>query len=416
MPIKIMRTLFGFVVFGYLCAVVVWAQQAQQERVIKPMRLPQGTIEVLETSNLQMDGKPVAFGQKFMAGDDWVKGISFDVKNVNGKIITHFAIETFITGADIQRASAQIFAYGTPVDTPTVRMQPGETIHVRLTDKHYEIFKMLCRRVGVNSLSEITLNIGMVVFDDDTAWRRGYLMRRRADNPMAFEMIGRGSGVSTSSVIPVTELTLKDNVIASIAPQPDAPLVMSLDRNYANEWPKVQVHFRIENRGEKPIRTVSIRHDEVIGKTEKNGLVYERPFTTPFIMKPGQWNVMVFSYNGPEAIGRLVFSVDLVEFEDGTTWGRNAFGSAERIAGRRASAKVEHERLLNALRSGGVAAVLQAITAPASDPPLGHSAEWEKEFRDTVKAWRLLIQRLYNDGGAAAVETVLKNPPASLMR
>jgi len=177
------------------CAALAEAQQ-METRLLKKQKVAPVEPAPLEFSNLQVNGSPVNFDQPFPAGDNWVKGLSFDLKNVSGKVITHFRIGLLLHNPDNNLRTTVTMVFhgrntGMPGVEPSVRVAPGETVHAVYEDKQYESFKRACSHIGLGKVTEATLGIEMAVFDDETAWRLGYLLRRDTSDPLRWNVIGR---------------------------------------------------------------------------------------------------------------------------------------------------------------------------------------------------------------------------------
>src|SRR5262245_17906448 len=137
---------------AYLLLASVSQAQENQERVIKRVNWPN---EPLAIFNLQVDGKPVYFDEKFAAGEDWVKSVSFDIKNISGKVITHFEISLYLPGSqkDQPGGVVPILIHGRNPMLPgaerLARMDPGDEIQAKYSDKLNESFKrrrdLICR-------------------------------------------------------------------------------------------------------------------------------------------------------------------------------------------------------------------------------------------------------------------------------
>lgn len=181
---------------GMLCLVCVAFAEAQQveARLLKKQKLPAVEPAPLEFSGLRAGSAAINFDQPFQAGEDWVKGLSFDLKNVSGKTITHFRIGLYLHNPDNQQRAVATMVFhgrntGMPGVEPSVRVAPGETVHAGYEDKQYESFKRVRQQIALGKVTEATLSIEMVVFDDDTAWRNGYLMRRDSADPLRWNVV-----------------------------------------------------------------------------------------------------------------------------------------------------------------------------------------------------------------------------------
>ena len=100
------------------------------------------------------------------------------------------------------------------------------------------------------------------------------------------------------------------------------------------------------------------------------------------------------TWRGHDPAARLRRMVDFVEFTDGTTWGEDRCGSAERLAASRAGAREARRRLRQLFAAGGADAVVEAISPDGLkvSPPEGFEAEWrrfEALREDARRRWPL---------------------------
>ncbi len=167
-----------------------WAGQAK-EREIKKLNWPREPVKI---GKLKSKGVAVIFGEKFRADDDWMKELTFSVKNASEKTITYLEIELNFPrdkGAQAEPDAHDRIMYGQyptlPGETAIPRpdqppLRPGETVDVVLRDydgirnflnlTHYPI-----------SINRLEVGVGDVVFDDGTKWSGGGLFRRDLERP-----------------------------------------------------------------------------------------------------------------------------------------------------------------------------------------------------------------------------------------
>lgn len=125
-----------------------------------------------------------------------------------------------------------------------------------------------------------------------------------------------GRGASFSS-LPVT-----DSLTVSAELQPEAPLVLFFEEVRFRDTLRPQINFSLDNKTEKRIIGYSIRRDEetATGKTS-------RLMTNPDLIwrqvLPGKSDRIMLPYSTKESdVKRLTLSVEVVEFDDGTSWKR----------------------------------------------------------------------------------------------
>lgn len=148
-----------------------------------------GINDVIKIERLDVGGRPVGLNDEFSAGDDWLRGAMFTLKNVSGKRIASLSL-TFVfpeTTATGNRMSYTVL-YGrrpgllpdlTTATRPTIG--PDETVEVGFTDDEFQkLDRFLNARQPLSQLSLAEISIGMVYFDDGTAWTSGRMMKRGA--------------------------------------------------------------------------------------------------------------------------------------------------------------------------------------------------------------------------------------------
>lgn len=168
--------------------------QNTESRLLKKASVSPVEPAPLEITNLKVNGASIDFNQPFQADDEWLKNLTFDVKNVSGKAITHFQIGVLLHNPDNnQRAVAKMVWHGRdtglPNVQPTVRVANGEVIHATYDERRYEGLKGIRERISLSKITSAELSLDMVVFEDDTSWRLGNLYRRDPANPMQWNVI-----------------------------------------------------------------------------------------------------------------------------------------------------------------------------------------------------------------------------------
>jgi len=162
------------------------------DRILESEPVPPEFPAPIRIFNLKVDGKEISFDQKFAADEEWARSLSFDIKNISGKVLTRIQFSLGLRGSK-GNASAPLFFYGSdtlqPGVEPAVRVMPGEVIHVEYNDKYYNVFKMARDRAGLTSVNAANFCIDALVFDDDTMWRHGAYLRRDSSDPHRWNVI-----------------------------------------------------------------------------------------------------------------------------------------------------------------------------------------------------------------------------------
>ena len=402
------------------CALSISAQSAR-EIVLKKENLPPNPQEPLETLNLQINGEPIAFGQKFAIAEGWAKSISFDVRNVSERVIAYFSVDLLLRVPGKPTQVITMMSHGQNATRhgikPTVKFLPGEIAHVAFTDNTYKSFQYWAQQADAEKITQASLEIDRVLFEDDVMWSRGRLHRRAAFNPSAWAIIGEEHVIRPPSANPITKKPLSGLAVIEVSAQPDAPLLLSLSTVFTTNPSKPQISFNLENLGDKPVRSYAVRCDALSGKTERSELVFGTPSVLDWLMQRGQWQGIFYMFDGRDIPpDHLALSLDFVEFEDGTTWGPDTFKSAEQLVAQRVGAKLEQTRLLQVLTAGGLEALVQVLQPPAFRATVEPVPEPAKSQRLGQTMLRNFLLRIYKNEGATALVEALKNPPAHLIK
>ena len=189
-----------------LCALACAAAQARQTgtRVISPAPVEAGRQTPVEVVSVSVGGKPVEPGRPFEAGDDWLLGLTFRVKNVSDRPGMFVDISLRIPAEAGRKHRTVSFVgpvrYGCWPDFPpcftdaagsSAEIKPGETGEVSLKGTP-EWFAMLPARLGAATpVVSAEYDIDLVFFDAETQWSRGLLFRRDPSQPDSYRMQGK---------------------------------------------------------------------------------------------------------------------------------------------------------------------------------------------------------------------------------
>lgn len=175
-----------------LLPVLVVAQQAQ-ERTVKKVKAPNEPVRI---TKFKLKGVPRGFGQNFTDDNDWLRGLTINVKNVSNKPIVYLeitldfprpenqpSVQPLPFRSSLQYGYAPVLNAPLSLDAPPPLM-PNEKAELTLTDADYDSLIATLRHLDYPlSLKEIELTISTVIFNDDTGWRLGTPTRRDPNRP-----------------------------------------------------------------------------------------------------------------------------------------------------------------------------------------------------------------------------------------
>jgi hypothetical protein len=215
---------------------------------------------------------------------------------------------------------------------------------------------------------------------------------------------------STKSAIPAPVQTQSPRVTAAV--QLGAPLVISSPRIISWNGQDLEVGLDLINVSGKAIRAYAIKQG-IEGVPAQSGvfLFTSLDLTNHAALEPGRSTTTFDVYQATSSNeDHVIFSVDYVEFSDGTRWGPDSANFAERSAGQRAAGYMLSKRLLKILNAGNVADVMRAIeTGAASIEPLANrSDDWKEGFRQGYNSITSHLKRAQKNGSLSQVERELR--------
>lgn len=166
-----------------------------QERTIG--RLPIERNEPLAIRSVKAKGNKVRRNKKFNGGDDWLQGLSLEIKNKSKKVILFASIQLQFPRPSTSSApfAVESIEYGnsqvltrpiTAADRITM-IAVGQTVEVKLEDERFRALKQGLPEIGYfHGAERVVLRIDAVVFEDGTMWRAGSTFRRDASSPGAW--------------------------------------------------------------------------------------------------------------------------------------------------------------------------------------------------------------------------------------
>jgi hypothetical protein len=165
----------------------------KQDRVLEKESWRNQPIKI---SQLKVKGRFIEAGRKFPEDDDWLKNLTISVKNISSKNIVFIEIEAvFPKLRDNNSAKEPAYVYrltygsmpplpGTTPLSNQSKIIPNETIDIILSEADHNHVKSSLAELGYPvSARHVKLGIGSIIFDDETMWRGGHILRRDPNDP-----------------------------------------------------------------------------------------------------------------------------------------------------------------------------------------------------------------------------------------
>jgi hypothetical protein len=174
-----------------------------RERILK-----KGTFrnEPMRVIGIKAKGKTIESDKKFVEEDDWLDSLTIKLKNVSDKPIifievslTFPAVEGNPDGPepgyvrDIKYGLEPIPGAPALPDAPKAVM-PKENVDIVLTDEDREAIQGALIKLNFPRSTHIKMLLRTVIFDDDTMWRAGEILRRDSNEPGTWKAVPRVQG------------------------------------------------------------------------------------------------------------------------------------------------------------------------------------------------------------------------------
>ena len=177
-----------------------WFQQPR--KTISGEDLSQPDRDPVIITNLKVGNRQVAFKTPFDGEDEWMKDLSFEVKNHSTKTVTHVGVELFFSDSNSSapRMVRQLRFGLRPgrqdqSNSAPISLKPGEHIDVLMNEQYATLKTFLERMQPVKSLDSLMIRVYLVFFDDGTKWDLGNFYVPDTAKPSGFRMVDAPAGI-----------------------------------------------------------------------------------------------------------------------------------------------------------------------------------------------------------------------------
>jgi hypothetical protein len=172
--------------------------QEMRDRELTPaydFALVQSPIEI---TSIRLNGKDIQPREKIKGNDDWLRGVSFTLKNNSDKPVAYVEVGLKFPTAD--GIVVYSLNYGVDYSRGTARnasspppIQPGESFDLALTDDRYKSFLYILAQGKPTSVDVAGYFVMRVCFENepDVIWEGGFLKRRDPQQFSTFKIIER---------------------------------------------------------------------------------------------------------------------------------------------------------------------------------------------------------------------------------
>jgi len=115
-------------------------------------------IDDVELQGISVAGQTIIMGEPFSAGDDWIKELTFRVKNISARKLR--LIQITVALAEMGNRSPQvIFCHGCAPAEKEKGIEPGEVVELRMpAGKYYEWVQSQIAQVGLTRVNKVLVS------------------------------------------------------------------------------------------------------------------------------------------------------------------------------------------------------------------------------------------------------------------
>jgi hypothetical protein len=166
--------------------------------------------EPVKLTRIKSKGVVVDLDKAFPGEDDWLNGLTISVKNSSDKAIIFLSVSVRLLrpgaedSAQRQPSYRHELIYGRDPSSPASADQPksikpGETVEMVLSAEDYDSIRAILKQLNYPaSVKQAQVVLNTVIFDDDTMWKGGGILRRDPNDRQKWKPIPQ-SGESPSN-------------------------------------------------------------------------------------------------------------------------------------------------------------------------------------------------------------------------
>ena len=221
-------------------------------------------------------------------------------------------------------------------------------------------------------------------------------------------------GRSTTRALLVTgeRVSLQQSPTVIITPQPGAPLQIISTWVESGKPENFRLVAQVQNQSNKGIRAYTINSLTTTSKRQNGTSQFMNLTQASIVWQPTEIRAVELADSQQEQINTARLTFDFVEFEDGTTWGPDKENSRDMLAGQRAGAKLERQRLREIMEAKGPEAIALDIKIGNKSEvetaiSAARSRQWIEGFHNGVVSVRRRVSSAVASGSKEQIKSEL---------
>lgn len=178
----------------------VWPQRPQKVITDEELGPDPGPITV---SDVKLRENAVNLNKLFDGDDEWIRDISFKIKNRSTKNITYVGLNlVFSDTSSGDPGMVRQLRFGKrtegsgsgPANQPLL-LKPGDLLDVSIPAQYQSLKKFIEMKKQVKSINKVTISVYLVLFEDGMKWDVGNFYLPDASEPFGFRKIPAPVGI-----------------------------------------------------------------------------------------------------------------------------------------------------------------------------------------------------------------------------
>ncbi|HEU4714367.1 MAG TPA: hypothetical protein VFS76_22565 [Pyrinomonadaceae bacterium] len=166
------------------------------KKVVSTEAFSQPDREPVIISNVKIGDNPINLNKEFDAEDEWIRDLSFKLKNHSHKNVTFVGTELYFPDPyDAGPGMVRQLRFGQRPDLSNASdgvlfLKHGDSLSISLPTQYESLKQFLETKQPVSRLRKMMIRVYLVIFEDGTKWDLGNYYVPDSSKPSGFRMIG----------------------------------------------------------------------------------------------------------------------------------------------------------------------------------------------------------------------------------
>ncbi|MBP6003938.1 MAG: hypothetical protein KA746_10935 [Pyrinomonadaceae bacterium] len=193
-----MHRIFNFILLVglFLLCFVIHIDGQERRRTINDIYLPKDApVQIVdrELGGRKFEDSKLNNRISGIANSDWVKHLTFVVKNISKKNISYVEISLLVPMQNQMPGPVMLYAIFGSQDGGDINglIRPEETVKIKVHESEYLACEKTLKGWGVVDFDNVLLQLRAVYFDDGTGWSTGRDLVQNPLNPKKWDYVDK---------------------------------------------------------------------------------------------------------------------------------------------------------------------------------------------------------------------------------